>query len=72
MALTSPTAATPPIAYLTELYKNRRIPLLLGQVALIAAQVMFMEAPKYWVMVLARIAQGVSASVIWVVGLALV
>ncbi|KAH9927461.1 MFS general substrate transporter [Epithele typhae] len=64
--------STPPIAHLTELYKNRRTPLLLGQGALIAAQIMLMEAPKYWLMVLARIAQGVSASVIWVVGLALV
>ena len=64
--------ATPFIAHLTELYKNRRIPLLLGQVALIASQVMLMEAPKFWVMVLARVAQGMSASVIWVVGLALV
>ena len=64
--------ATPPIAHLTELHKNRRVPLLLGQGALIASQVMLMEAPKFWVMVIARVAQGVSASVIWVVGLALV
>ena len=33
---------------------------------------MLMEAPTYAVMVVARICQGISASVIWVVGLALV
>ncbi|KAI0761685.1 MFS general substrate transporter [Trametes elegans] len=62
---------TPPIAYLSELYKNRKIPLLLGEAALIGSQVLLMEAPSFWVMVLARIAQGISACVIWVVGLAL-
>ena len=33
--------------------------------------VMFMEAPTYSVMVVARFVQGISSSVIWVVGLAL-
>ncbi|KAI1786300.1 MFS general substrate transporter [Ganoderma leucocontextum] len=64
--------STPPIAYLSERFKNRRIPLLCGLVALIGSQIMLMEAPTYWVMALARVVQGVSASVIWVVGLALV
>lgn len=64
-------SVTPPIAYLSELYKNRKIPLLLGQAALIGSQVLLMEAPSFWVMVIARIAQGISACVIWVVGLAL-
>ncbi|CDO70927.1 hypothetical protein BN946_scf184829.g35 [Trametes cinnabarina] len=63
---------TPPIAFLSEKYKNRKIPLLLGQVALIGSQVMLMEAPAFWVMALARVAQGMSACVIWVVGLALI
>ncbi|KAL1952322.1 hypothetical protein VTO73DRAFT_1471 [Trametes versicolor] len=63
---------TPPIAFLSERYKNRKIPLLCGQAALIGSQVLLMEAPTFWVMVLARIAQGISACVIWVVGLALI
>ncbi len=66
-----PRPVTPPIAFLSERYKNRKIPLLCGQAALIGSQVLLMEAPTYWVMVLARIAQGISACVIWVVGLAL-
>jgi predicted MFS family arabinose efflux permease len=32
---------------------------------------MFMEAPTYWVMCLARVIQGFSSSVVWIVGLAL-
>ncbi|EMD41423.1 hypothetical protein CERSUDRAFT_128182, partial [Gelatoporia subvermispora B] len=64
--------STPPIAFLSERYNNRRIPFLCGQIALIGAQVMLMEAPTYWVMALARIIQGISSSVVWVVGLALI
>ncbi|RDX43975.1 MFS general substrate transporter [Lentinus brumalis] len=64
--------STPPIAYLSEKYKNRKVPLLCGQFALIGSQVLLMEAPTFAVMVVARIFQGISASVIWVVGLALV
>ncbi|PIL30877.1 MFS general substrate transporter [Ganoderma sinense ZZ0214-1] len=64
--------STPPIAYLSERHKNRRIPLLCGLVALIGSQILLMEAPTYWLMALARVAQGVSGSVIWVVGLALI
>ncbi|KAI0757424.1 MFS general substrate transporter [Daedaleopsis nitida] len=64
--------STFPIAYLSERFMNRKIPLLLGQLSLIGSQIMLMEAPTYWVMALARVCQGISASVIWVVGLALV
>lgn len=63
--------ATPPIAFVSEHYGNRKIPLILGQIALIGAQIMLMEAPAYWLMVLARIIQGISSAVIWTVGLAL-
>jgi DHA1 family solute carrier family 18 vesicular amine transporter 1/2 len=47
------------------------MPLIVGLIALVGSQIMFMEAPTYWVMCLARIFQGVSSSVVWVVGLAL-
>lgn len=63
--------STPPVAHYSEVYRNRKIPLLAGLVALVGAQVMFMEAPAYWVMILARVLQGVSSTVIWTVGLAL-
>ncbi|THH30179.1 hypothetical protein EUX98_g4004 [Antrodiella citrinella] len=64
-------ATTPPIAFLSERYINRQHPLLLGQVFLMGSQVLLMEAPTYWVMILARVLQGISSSVIWVVGLAM-
>ena len=63
--------ATLPIAYYSEVYNNRKIPLLAGLFALICSQVMFMEARVYWLMVLARFLQGASSAVIWTVGLAL-
>lgn len=63
--------ATPPTAILSERYINRQHPLLAGQLFLIGSQILLMEAPKYWVMILARVIQGISSSVIWVVGLAL-
>lgn len=44
--------------------------MLAGLLALIGSQVMFMEAPTYTVMCVARVLQGTSSSVVWVVGLA--
>ncbi|KLO05711.1 MFS general substrate transporter [Schizopora paradoxa] len=63
--------ATPPISWLSERYNSRRFPLLCGLGALIGSIILFMEAPNYAVMVLARVLQGISSSTIWIVGLAL-
>lgn len=46
------------------------MPLIIGLIALIASQVMFMEAPNYAVMAIARALQGISSSMVWIVGLA--
>ncbi|KAH9945594.1 MFS general substrate transporter [Amylocystis lapponica] len=62
---------TPPIAYLSEHYNMRWAPLISGLVALVCSEILLMEAPKFWVMVIARIIQGISSSVVWIVGLAL-
>ena len=51
---------------------TRRAPFLLGLTALLAATVMFALGRTLWVLVLARVLQGVSAAVVWTVGLALV
>jgi predicted MFS family arabinose efflux permease len=56
---------------LSENYASRRTPLIMGLVALLASQIMLMESPVYWLMCLARVLQGISSSVVWVVGLAL-
>jgi MFS family permease len=63
--------STPLLAHYSEVYHDRKIPLLGGLVALLGSQVMFMEAPAYWVMVLARSLQGVSSAVVWTIGLSL-
>ena len=62
---------TCPHSWFSERYNARRIPLLLGLFTLIGAQVLFMLAPFYWLMALARIIQGVSSTFVWTVGLAL-
>jgi predicted MFS family arabinose efflux permease len=55
----------------SERYSARRWPLIVGFVMLIASQIMFMEAPNYAVMCVARVLQGISSSIVWIVGLAL-
>lgn len=50
---------------------SRRVPLIVGLVALLGAQVLLMEAPNYALMAVARVLQGISSSMIWIVGLAL-
>jgi DHA1 family solute carrier family 18 vesicular amine transporter 1/2 len=57
---------------MSERYDSRRMPLIVGLVTLLISQVMLMESPLYWLMCLARVLQGISSSVVWVVGLALV
>jgi DHA1 family solute carrier family 18 vesicular amine transporter 1/2 len=63
--------ATPPLAMLSERYANRRVPLILGLITLIGSQIMFMEAPTYWLLCLARVLQGISSSAVWCAGFAL-
>lgn len=64
--------STFPIAMLSERYNARKWPLILGFLVLIASQIMFMEAPNYAVMCVARVLQGVASAIVFVVGLALV
>ncbi|GJJ08878.1 hypothetical protein Clacol_003098 [Clathrus columnatus] len=63
--------STPPITWLSERFHSRRTLLLIGIVGLIGAQILFMLAPVYWVLVVARFLQGTSSTVIWTVGSAL-
>ncbi|PVG02159.1 MFS general substrate transporter, partial [Serendipita vermifera] len=63
--------ATPPLAYFAEKYWSRRAPLIVCLLVLIGAQIMFMEAPYYWLMCLARVLQGISSAAVWVVAFAM-
>ncbi|PVG02160.1 MFS general substrate transporter [Serendipita vermifera] len=64
-------ATTPPLAYLAERYWSRRAPLLIAVLLLIGSQALFMEANVYWLMVLARVIQGASSAVVWMLSFAL-
>ncbi|KAI6045153.1 MFS general substrate transporter [Pisolithus marmoratus] len=63
--------STIPIAIYSERCSSRRIPLIIGLIALIISQILLMLAPNYALMAIARVSQGISSSMIWVVGLAL-
>ncbi|KAG8220121.1 major facilitator superfamily domain-containing protein [Butyriboletus roseoflavus] len=63
--------STIPIAMFAEKSSSRRTPLVIGLLALLGAQVLLMEAPNYALMAVARTLQGISSSMIWIVGLAL-
>lgn len=63
--------STPIIAWISERFSARQMPLIFGLLALTGSQIMLMEAPSYWVMALARVIQGISSSAVWIVGLAL-
>ncbi|GAA5935477.1 hypothetical protein JCM1841_003906 [Sporobolomyces salmonicolor] len=64
-------ASSPPAAYIGGKYKGRQIPLVLGLLFMAAAIVIFMEAKSFALMVVARILQGFSGTVLWTIGLAL-
>jgi MFS family permease len=64
-------AATFPVAVFSERKNDRKGPMVAGAIILIGSQIMLMEAPKYWVMCLARVLQGFGSTMVWVVGLAL-
>ncbi|KZT52767.1 MFS general substrate transporter [Calocera cornea HHB12733] len=63
---------TAPIAYVSEKYDARRLPLVFALVALQGSLIMFMLAPNYALMLLARALQGAASSIVWTVGIALV
>lgn len=64
--------SSPVVAVVGAKYKNRQIPLFLGLLFMAGAVVLFMEAESYALMVVARILQGFSGTVLWTIGLALI
>ena len=63
---------SPVAGLLADRVPSRRAPFLSGLVALLAATAMLGFGRALWVLVLARMFQGISAAVVWTVGLALV
>ncbi|KAF2494284.1 MFS general substrate transporter [Lophium mytilinum] len=64
-------AFCPICGWLADQSSSRRSPLLLGLLALLGATVMLNVGSSVSVLVVARVLQGASAAVVWVVGLAL-
>ncbi|KAI8884218.1 MFS general substrate transporter [Backusella circina FSU 941] len=61
--------ATPVFAILSDRYQNRRYPMILGMFGLVVSTLCFAVADTYVLLVLARIAQGVSGGASWTIGL---
>ncbi|KAI0252708.1 MFS general substrate transporter [Lactifluus subvellereus] len=64
--------STPIVAWYSERQNSRKGTMIIGLLALCGSQVLLMESRKYWVMAIARVLQGISASAVWTAGLALV
>ncbi|PBK80786.1 MFS general substrate transporter [Armillaria gallica] len=60
-----------PVAIWSEMKHTRKVPYVTGVLMLMVSQIIFMEAPYYWVMCLARCIQGVGTGTRLVVGLAM-
>ena len=65
-------AGSPVFGWLGDKIKQRRVPMLLGIAASITANLMFMFAVAYWMLLLARFLQGVSNACVWTMSLCLI
>lgn len=61
-----------PAGIIADKLPSRRLPFLLGLFALLLATILFSVGHSLAVLVIARILQGISAAVVWTIGLALV
>ena len=62
---------SPPAGIIADKLPTRQLPFLVGLVALLLATLMLFLGQSVPVLVLARIFQGISAAVVWTIGLAL-
>lgn len=63
--------ASPITGWYADNSSSRRLPLLLGLLALAGATLMLCLAQAVWLLVLGRVLQGISAAIVWTVGTAL-
>ena len=64
-------AASPICGFLADKTPNRRLPLLIGLLALAGATLLLCLGTSLALLILGRILQGISAAIVWTVGLAL-
>ena len=63
--------SSPPVGILADKLSARQLPFLIGLLALLAATLLFFLGHTVAILIVARILQGVSAAVVWTIGLAL-
>ncbi|KAI5362876.1 Putative major facilitator superfamily, MFS transporter superfamily [Septoria linicola] len=63
--------SSPPWARYTDHSKNRRMPFLLGLLALLGATVLLWLAPNIATQIVGKVLQGVAGTVVWTTGLAI-
>ncbi|KAJ1648276.1 hypothetical protein J3B02_003136 [Coemansia erecta] len=62
----------PVSAYISDRWKIRKWPMIIGLVGLGATSVLFAFADAFWELVVARLAQGISSGITWAVGLGMI
>ncbi|KAJ2699027.1 hypothetical protein FB645_005458 [Coemansia sp. IMI 203386] len=62
----------PVSAYISDRWKIRKWPMIIGLIGLGATSVFFAFADAFWELVVARLAQGISSGITWAVGLGMI
>ena len=62
---------TPIFGSLSDRYKTRKVPMLLGQILLAVSTLMFAFAHSFTICLIARFMQGIAGAATWVVGMAM-
>ncbi|KAI9476797.1 major facilitator superfamily domain-containing protein [Coemansia mojavensis] len=62
----------PVSAYISDRWKIRKWPMILGLVGLGATSVLFALSNAYWELIVARLAQGISSGITWAIGLGMI
>lgn len=60
------------VGYFCDKYRTRKAPLVSGFIAMALATVLFISAKKVWVLLVARVCQGLSGAVVGVLGLSMI
>lgn len=63
---------TAAVGYFCDKYRTRKAPLVCGFIAMALATVLFISASNIWVLLLARVCQGLSGAVVGVLGLSMI
>ncbi|KAJ5606824.1 hypothetical protein N7537_003443 [Penicillium hordei] len=63
---------SPAVGYFCDKYRTRKAPLVSGFVAMALATALFMSATNVWVLLVARVFQGLSGAVVGVLGLSMI